>query len=156
MRLHFPPYLLLKAMLPDEPEEKLEAWMNRYGRSFDQLTPNVRTPPSDPRYDPLRTAFTEAAPPPGWQLEAFEARMKGNVARGLSVIFQRVGHETGTQRFALCLEPLDPKVPAFGRSRELNVSYLNAWKGLPCTFDRDLMAFCASVIARSERSSSSP
>ncbi len=144
----FPPHLLLPSMLPETPREELDAWMARYGRSFDQLTPVVRPVPSDPRTDSLRVAIEAATPPEGWKLEAFDVARAGKTRSGLSVVFLDA---TGERRFCLQLHPLDANSPAFSHSRDFNVSYANAWKGLPCVFDAELMGWCAKQISAHER-----
>src|SRR5262249_4773846 len=59
-----PPYLALPAMLPDEDPARLEAWMARHGREFDQLTPKQRstsTPSDSSPSDPAFVAACERA-----------------------------------------------------------------------------------------------
>lgn len=141
-----PPYLILPAMLPDEDPVRLEAWMERHGRIFDQIEPgDVRARP--PCLEPegvwaraLEALQQEVAP---WAFETFE-HDRGR----LTVVFR---HVDGESRLAMQLEARDPGLPSFARTASFNVSYLQSWQGLPCRFDEAWLRRRIDDVCRAER-----
>jgi hypothetical protein len=150
----FPPYLFLSEMLPDEPSGTVEAWMDRYGRSFDQLTP--RTPARAPTHTPAfeaacaraERALRDGAGVPDWQIEA-SAFLCAPRKPGMTVVFERFDRAS---RVVLLLEPRSESGASYARSRDFDISYLKEWNGRTCEFDRALLAWCVKSIERAEAS----
>lgn len=142
-----PPYLFLPAMLPEEPAASLERWMDRYGHTFDQISPAQTRllSGSQPKTlaQPLllaRAALTTTAPPPGFVLEGV-AESTGSPV-GLVALFRG---EAGA-RVALALDLPVAGRRAYASAGDLDLSYLNSWQGFPCSFDKQLIDWCATIL----------
>lgn len=138
-----PPYIALPAMLPNEPG--LDAWMDRYGRSFDQITPPQdkalapRAPElEDDGWGPVARMVEASLPFGGWALEGIERRGR---ERGIVVVLV-----AGERRAAVSIEPRDPNKRAYLLTRRHALSYLNQWQGLRCTLDEALVRRLAEVV----------
>lgn len=147
-----PPYLALPAMLPDPADAPArDAWMARFGRSFEQLRSRGAPPPADD-HDPAFTAdlaralarLEAAALPEGWALEG--ARWGGADARSRFrvVVFRRADGA----RFALQLARRDDARPAFARAAGLNVSYLRDFGEGACVYDEPLLRRCVGALSQ--------
>lgn len=140
-----PPYLMLPAMLPHEPEA-VQAWLARFGRSFDQLTPpqqhRITTDEVAPveRETPTHRAL-KAVAVPGWRFEAFGQRA------GVVVALFAPASGAGA-RAAVEVAPADASQRAFVHSRAGNVSYLQQWDGQPCVFDERVVRACVAALER--------
>ncbi|MBL8913007.1 MAG: radical SAM protein [Archangium sp.] len=131
-----PPYLLLPAMLPDEPQ-RVSAFLERFGRSFDQLTPPARhggaavVEVDSPTHRALRGVSVDA-----WRFESF-----GQRAGVVIAIFA-----AGDSRVAVEVAPPDKSQRAFVHSAAGNVSYLQQWNGKACVFDERVVRACVAAL----------
>jgi hypothetical protein len=138
-------------MLPGEDPARIEAWMDRYGREFDQMTPlheqamRGQAPPLGPFGARIERVLRSGSRGGGWVMEGLEARAQGGT--GLVALFRREGR---SERLAILIEPRDPARKAFAHTRELNVSYLQQWQGRSCGFDEGLIRDCLRRLARAE------
>jgi hypothetical protein len=152
-----PPYLALPAMLPEEDPARIEAWMDRYGREFDQMTPlheqgmRGKPPPPSPLLVRAEHALRAARRDGGWVMEGVEPRAQGGA--GFVALFRREGQ---SGRSAILVEPRDPARKAFARTRDFNVSYLQQWQGRSCVFDDGLLRDCLRRLARLEAAGGPP
>lgn len=153
-----PPYLALPAMLPEEDPAHLEAWMQRHGRVFDQLTPRQeqRLPaaPSTrtPAWVQAARVLEQLAEIGPWVQEKLEWRGQGDAKTELIGLFR---HAQGNERVAVLLQRCEAGRKAFTKTRDFDVSYLRQWQGLPCTFDEALVSRCAASLREAENSESS-
>lgn len=144
-----PPYLALPAMLPDEDPARLAAWMDRFGRVFDELSPLADRAARDPAtlaaWVQAERLLAGVRPRAGWdRVESVRVAADGEPP-ALVVLFRRRG---GDERAALCLEPLDPTRKAFARTRDYNVSYRVDWCGARLVFDEPLMRHVIDELRR--------
>lgn len=148
-----PPYLALPAMLPDEDPQRLEAWMARHGRVFDQLTPNqekrlhVATPARTAEWTRAHEALESLQFGETWKLEGAEWRGNDAATAELVVLFRRV---SGEERVAVLVQRSQAGRRAFTKTRDFDVSYLRQWRGLPCIFDEQLVTSCARKLREAE------
>jgi anaerobic magnesium-protoporphyrin IX monomethyl ester cyclase len=147
-----PPYLALPAMLPDEEPARIDAWMARHGRVFDQLTPNqekrlhVAAPARSREWIRAERVFEGLRASDGWEQEGVEWR--GSLAKTeLVVLFRRPLHK---ERVAVIVQRSEPGRRAFTKTRDFDVSYLRQWQGLACTFDERLVTSCARLLRDAE------
>jgi radical SAM superfamily enzyme YgiQ (UPF0313 family) len=125
-----PPYLALPAMLPTEDPARLEAWMDRHGRIFDQLRPGGGIPSQTEAPDGMWARALEVlqrGAGPRWRFEAFDHR-----AGELTAVFRKAD---GTGRIAVQVQRLDTTKRSFAQTRNFNVSYLREWRGMRCELD---------------------
>lgn len=148
-----PPYLALPAMLPDEDPARLENWMARHGRVFDQLTPNqekrlhAATPARTAEWTRAREALESLPVGGGWTLEGIEWRGNDAATTELVALFHRV---SGEERLAVLVQRGLAGRRAFTKTRDFDVSYLRQWRGLPCIFDERLVSSCARKLREVE------
>ncbi len=148
-----PPYLALPAMLPDEDPARLEAWMDRHGREFDQLTPlheqgsRGAPPPPSPLWARAESALQAVRRHGAWTMKALQPNAYGSARAGLVALFHR---EDRGDFSAILLEPRDPARKAFARTQDFNVSYLRQWQGQECGFDEGLVRACVTALTRAE------
>jgi radical SAM superfamily enzyme YgiQ (UPF0313 family) len=153
-----PPYLALPAMLPNEDPARIEAWMNRHGRIFDQLTPNQKKPfPTagavrSPVWVRAGRVLETLQSVDGWVQEELQWREQGEANTELVGIFR---HMQRDERVAVILQRSDPGRRAFTKTRDFDVSYLRQWQGVPCSFDERLVTRCARSLREAETSESS-
>lgn len=140
-----PPYLALPAMLPTEDPARLEAWMARHGRIFDQLRPGggipVQTEAPEGSWARALEILRRGAGP-RWQFEAFDHR-----AGELTAVFRE---SDGSARIAVQVEPRDSTKRSFAQTRDFNVSYLREWRGTPCELDAAWLSERVRDLRRSE------
>jgi hypothetical protein len=150
------PYLALPAMLPDEDPARLEAWMDRYGHDFDQITPD--NPKKTGRgkasgraisgaWERAARMFEAGRGHGGWTMDGLEMRGADGEPPRLVVLFRR---KDGGEPVAVVLEAHDPARKAFARTRDFNVSYQRDWRGLRCGFDEGLLRHCVRELQRTE------
>ena len=91
-----PPYLVLPAMLPNEDPARIEAWMERYGREFDQIKPppdgaeQVKHPPPAllvPELVRIEHAFHVGPRRDGWVMDGFGRHSSDTEQAGLVALF---------------------------------------------------------------------
>lgn len=152
-----PPYLALPAMLLDEDPARLEQWMARHGRVFDQLTPNqekrldvatsAQAPERTPEWKRAHEVLETLRAWEGWTQEGIEWRGHDADTTELIVLFHRKPSE---ERVAVQVQRSQAGRRSFTKTREFDVSYLRQWRGLPCIFDERLVAFCARKLREAE------
>jgi radical SAM superfamily enzyme YgiQ (UPF0313 family) len=153
-----PPYLLLPAMLPGEDPARLDAWMDRFGREFDQITPvtqqegRVKEKKPAPAVLGPSLSRAERAIPIGWSrggwvMEATAQHANGASHVGVVALFR---HASKRERAAILIEAHDPSRKAFARTRDFNVSYLVEWQGAACAYDGALVKECVRALAAAE------
>ena len=117
----FPPYLFLNESLPAEELPRIEAWMERFGRSFNQLAPAQKPPPQtlDPLFASLctkaRAVFEASQPHTSWKIDSFGWSVAGTTTRGMAVVFRGGAATPG----AALLAAIFTGRPSFARSRRL-------------------------------------
>lgn len=152
-----PPYIALPAMLPDEDPARIERWLTRYGRQFDQLMPNAHHPlqrdktstPSlnaDDRvpepWSEVARIFRTSSPVAGWELEGL-CLLDRPSEEGLVVAFRRT---EGTDRACLLVERANPQKRSFACNEHYNLSYLKKFNNSNCVFDAPLMRWGARML----------
>jgi hypothetical protein len=153
-----PPYLALPAMLPDEDPARLEAWMARHGREFDQITPKQQSTstssnslPSDPAFvaacERARRALTSSLPHGEWRIERFAPTSATASGHGMAVFF---GRDAEPRRMVVLLESRNGDGPSYAQSRDFKITYWTQWKGRPCGVDGELLQWCVATLRRAE------
>jgi hypothetical protein len=149
----FPPYLFLPAMLPEDPA-RVEAWMTRHGREFDQITP--KEPGRPPAVlEPAFAAACERAervlatslPDGKWRIERFDRTMSTDSRAGMAIIFR---HHAESRRMVVILEPRSGECPSYAQTRDFNLSYWTQWRGRPCDIDAALLDWCVETLRGAE------
>jgi hypothetical protein len=149
-----PPYIALPAMLPEEPRERLDAFLERFGRSFDQLSPPRRAAPASGDeaaaggpWASARAAIEASALPDGWSRSGLAWGAERGAGPALVALFSRVDGE----RMAVELKPRDPARRAYAATSAFNVSYLKQWEGRPCGMDAALLDGLVRALRHAER-----
>lgn len=152
----FPPFLFLRDMLPDEDPGHLDGWMDRYGRSFDQITPMERrvrrqTAPADPEFTAAcaraQRALAAAVPGGAWRIESFDCALPDASRPAMAVFFCR---DVEPGRLIVVLEPRDDGGATYAQSRHFNITYRNRWRGRPCDVDHAVLSWCVETLRRAE------
>jgi hypothetical protein len=141
-----PPQLFLPAMLPGGDPRQLDAWMERFGREFDQLSPQAQrlTAERGGAWTVAERVVAGLGPFTGWSVEGVERVAAGSDPAALVVRFVN-----GADRpVVLRLELRDPKRPTFAQTSVLNITYQNEWRGERCGVDEALIRHCVQALER--------
>lgn len=144
-------------MLPNEDPARLEQWMARHGRVFDQLTPNqekhldvaisAQAPERTLEWKRAHEVLETLRAWEGWTQEGIEWRGHDAATTELIVLFHRKPND---ERVAVQVQRSQAGRRAFTKTREFDVSYLRQWRGLPCIFDERLVSSCARKLREAE------
>jgi hypothetical protein len=152
----FPPYLLLPAMLPDEDPARLESWMERHGRDFDQITPKesaARPVALEPAFaaacERAQQALTRGVPSGNWRVERFDSSITTAARSGMVVVFRG---DAEARLMVVVLEPRDGEGPSYAQTQHFNLSYWTQWRGRPCDVDSELLEWCVGTLRGAESS----
>ncbi len=131
-----PPYLALPAMMGEAHQARVDTWMARHGRLFDQMIPGGDEPLPEPlpQWDSVAEALAQLTG--DWSVEQLVRRPDALIA-----VFRR-----DAQRVAVSVEHRDETRKTFAFTRLFNVSYLSNWLGIACDFDAALVGRCLTAL----------